>query len=145
MSRARSSRDVEREFLLAFWKVHILHHAAEEPVVGQWILEELRRHGHAVSPGTLYPLLKRMQRNGWLRCETDPDTGLRGRRYYHLTPRGAAVLQVLRAAVVELHHEVVEGAAAHAQEAPQERAAIGRETPSGKTRAGTRRRAPRRS
>lgn len=102
---------VTREVLLGFWKVHILHHAAEEAVVGQWILEELRRHGHAVSPGTLYPLLKRMERNGWLRCETDPAAGPRGRRYYHLTARGAAVLDVLRAAVVELHHEVVEEAA----------------------------------
>lgn len=102
---------VTREVLLGFWKVHILHHAAEEPVVGQWILEELRRHGHAVSPGTLYPLLKRMERNGWLRCESDPAAGLRGRRYYHLTARGAAVLEVLREAVVELHHEVVEEAA----------------------------------
>ncbi len=105
---------ITREVLLGFWKVHILHHAAGEPVVGQWILEELRRHGHAVSPGTLYPLLKRMERNGWLRCEADPAAGLRGRRYYHLTARGAAVLQVLREAVVELHHEVVE-------EAPAER------------------------
>lgn len=102
---------VIREVLLGFWKVHILHHAAEEPVVGQWILAELRRHGHDVSPGTLYPLLKRMERNGWLRCETDPASGLRGRRYYHLTPRGAAVLRVLRDAVTELHHEVVEEAA----------------------------------
>lgn len=101
---------VIREVLLGFWKVHILHHAAQEPVVGQWILAELRRHGHDVSPGTLYPLLKRMERNGWLRCETDPAAGLRGRRYYHLTPRGAAVLDVLRDAVVELHHEVVEEA-----------------------------------
>lgn len=106
---------VTREVLLGFWKVHILHHAAAEPVVGQWILEELRRHGHAVSPGTLYPLLKRMERNGWLRCETDPATGLRGRRYYHLTARGAAVLEVLREAVVELHHELVEEAADHAR------------------------------
>jgi DNA-binding PadR family transcriptional regulator len=105
---------VIREILLGFWKVHILHHAAEEPVVGQWILAELRRHGHDVSPGTLYPLLKRMERNGWLRCESDPASGPRGRRYYHLTPRGAAVLGVLREAVIELHHEVVEEAAEHA-------------------------------
>jgi len=109
---------VTREVLLGFWKVHILHHAAEEPVVGQWILAELRRHGHDVSPGTLYPLLKRMERNGWLRCETDPATGLRGRRYYHLTPHGAEVLSFLREAVVELHHEVIEEAA-HAHRAKQ--------------------------
>ena len=35
-------KEVEREILLGFWKVHILHHAGEEPVYGQWILEELQ-------------------------------------------------------------------------------------------------------
>jgi len=133
-----------REVLLGFWKVHILHHAAEEPVVGQWILAELRKHGHEVSPGTLYPLLKRMERNGWLRCESDPATGLRGRRYYHLTARGASVLHFLRAAVVELHHEVVEEAASAPQTRPSStkvttpaRAAA---APGGKTGRTTRRR-----
>jgi PadR family transcriptional regulator, regulatory protein PadR len=96
-----------REILLGFWKVHILHHAAEDPVVGQWVLTELRRHGYDISPGTLYPLLKRMERNGWLRCEVEAGAGPRGRRYYHLTADGAAVLKVLRETVVELHHEVV--------------------------------------
>jgi DNA-binding PadR family transcriptional regulator len=99
-----------REVLLGFWKVHILHHASEDRVYGQWVLTELRRHGYDISPGTLYPLLNRMERNGWLRCEIEPGTGPRGRRYYHLTGHGAAVLRVLRAATVELHHEVVEEA-----------------------------------
>lgn len=102
-----------REILLGFWKVHILHHAAEHPVVGQWVLTELRRHGYDISPGTLYPLLKRMERNGWLRCEVETGTGPRGRRYYHLTAAGAAVLAIVRDTVVELHHEVVEEAAPH--------------------------------
>jgi len=136
---------VTREVLLGFWKVHILHHAAEEPVVGQWILAELRRHGHEVSPGTLYPLLKRMERNGWLRCETDPASGLRGRRYYHLTPRGAAVLEVLREAVIELHHEVVEEAAEHARARTTRRASTP-STPAPLTpRGNARRRTARRS
>jgi PadR family transcriptional regulator PadR len=98
-----------REILLAFWKVHILHHAAEHPVVGQWMLAELRRHGYDVSPGTLYPLLKRMERNGWLRCEVDDGAGPRGRRYYHLTPHGASVLTALRKSVSELRLEVLHG------------------------------------
>ena len=51
---------LRREILLAFWKVHILHHAAEGTIYGQGILEELRHHGYSVSPGTIYPLLKRM-------------------------------------------------------------------------------------
>jgi DNA-binding PadR family transcriptional regulator len=49
-----------REILLSLWKIHILHHAAAGPVVGLWMLQELRRHGYDVSPGTIYPLLRRM-------------------------------------------------------------------------------------
>ena len=105
-----------REILLGFWKAHILHHAAERPIVGQWVLTELRRHGYDISPGTLYPLLKRLERNGWLKSETAVGAGNRRRRYYHLTTRGATVLENLRESVVELHHEVVE-------EAPSQRRA----------------------
>src|SRR5688572_9328707 len=108
--KAVDAKLLTREILLGFWKVHILHHAAEHPVIGQWILTELRHHGYDISPGTLYPLLKRMERNGWLRCEAEAGTGRR--RYYHLTPDGAAVLDILRDNVIELHHEVVEEATA---------------------------------
>jgi PadR family transcriptional regulator PadR len=31
-----------REIVLGFWKTHILHHADEGPVVGHWMLQELR-------------------------------------------------------------------------------------------------------
>ncbi|VDB02117.1 hypothetical protein BANRA_05451 [Klebsiella pneumoniae] len=37
-------------------RLHILHHAAEEPVFGL-IIEELRRHGYEMSAGTVYPML----------------------------------------------------------------------------------------
>ena len=107
------SKLLTREILLGFWKVHILHHAAERPIIGQWVLTELRRHGYDISPGTLYPLLKRLERNGWLRSEAAVGRGKSRRRYYHLTKRGAAVLDVLRDTVIELHHEVVEEAPAH--------------------------------
>ena len=107
-----------REILLGFWKVHILHHAAAHPVIGQWVVTELRRHGYDISPGTLYPLLKRLERNGWLRSEVAVGEGQRRRRYYHLTRRGAAVLNVLRETVVELHHEIVAEAAPHPPHKP---------------------------
>ena len=43
----RDRDPVVREFLLTFWKIHILHHAAEhQGVYGQWMLEELGRHGY---------------------------------------------------------------------------------------------------
>jgi PadR family transcriptional regulator PadR len=95
---------VIREFLLGFWKIHILHHAEEQGVYGQWMLEELRRHGYRLSPGTMYPLLARMARRGWLRA-TEPATP-RAPRVYRTTPAGAQLLTRLRASMAELQHEV---------------------------------------
>jgi PadR family transcriptional regulator PadR len=95
-----------REILLSFWKIHILHHAAEHPVVGQWMLEELRQHGYTVSAGTLYPVLKRMETHGWLRSEADETAGPRARREYHLTPAGRRVLVVVSRFLKELTGEV---------------------------------------
>jgi len=109
MMQPAAAREVVREFLLSFWKVHILHHAGEEPVVGQWMMRELRRHGYEVSPGTLYPLLARMAERGWLRAAADPKAGRRARKEYTLTRGGRSVLTLLRREVVELHREVVLG------------------------------------
>jgi len=93
--------------LLSFWKVHILHHAGEEPIHGQWILSELRRHGYEISPGTLYPLLKRMERLGWLKGKADPEGGRRARKDYRLTADGRKVLRLIQGQLEELHEEVV--------------------------------------
>lgn len=100
---------VSREILLAFWKVHILHHAGERPIYGQWLIEELRRHGFEVSPGTLYPLLARMEQQGWLRLSRPRATAAspKARREYVLTRQGATALTRLRRQVNELHREVV--------------------------------------
>jgi PadR family transcriptional regulator PadR len=98
---------IAREFLLGFWKIHILHHAADgRGVYGQWMLEELRHHGYRLSPGTLYPILARMTQRGWLRS-TEP-TRSKAARVYHLTPRGHEVLNQIRAALDELYGEVGE-------------------------------------
>ncbi len=87
---------LNREIFLSLWKIHILHHAREGAVVGQWMLQELWRHGYEVSPGTLYPLLRRLERNGWLRSARSGN-GPRARRDYHLTAHGReAVAQVER-------------------------------------------------
>lgn len=101
---------VTREILLSFWKVHILHHAAEGPIYGQWISEELRRHGYSISPGTLYPLLRRMEGNGWLQATPSANSSGHTRKDYRLTKDGRKVLAFLRAQVKELHREVVEEA-----------------------------------
>jgi PadR family transcriptional regulator PadR len=107
-SRQSVKRKVlQREILLGFWKVHILHHAAEGPVVGQWMLRELREHGYEVSPGTLYPVLRRMEKNGWLRSKADKKAGPKARREYSLTAQGREVLREVLACLTELRGEVL--------------------------------------
>ena len=102
-------KQVNREILLGFWKVHILHHADEGPLYGQWMLTELRHHGYEISPGTLYPLLQRMERLGWLKSKSDPRGGKRARINYRLTVDGKKVLRAVRAQIRELYDEVVAG------------------------------------
>jgi DNA-binding PadR family transcriptional regulator len=98
-------RTVLHELLLPFWKIHILHHARERPIYGLWMLEELAEHGYRVSPGTLYPVLARMERNGWLssRAGSQP----KARREYRLTRAGQQVLVMVKGFLTELHREVV--------------------------------------
>ena len=94
----------DREIRLALWKLHILHHAEERPVYGLWLLGELAEHGHRLSPGTLYPILARMERNGWLRSQAA--NSARGRRNYRITGAGRRLLEQLRDEVQELHREL---------------------------------------
>ena len=100
-------KEVSREILLGFWKAHILHHAEEGALHGHWMLTELREHGYHISPGTLYPLLQRMERLGWLKSTANPRGGLRARRDYRLTSAGRKVLDLVREQVRELHRELV--------------------------------------
>ena len=97
---------VFREVTLAFWKVHILHHAAKEPIYGQWIINELHRHGYDIKTGTLYPLLRRMERNGWIAAQKNASRAPHGRINYKLTKTGHKVLKSLRVKVRELYDEV---------------------------------------
>ena len=97
---------VQREILHSFWKIHVLHHAAEGPVYGQWMLQELREHGYEVSPGTLFPMLARMEERGWLRSERDENGGARARKDYYLTDKGRDVLEIVRQQLEELRLEV---------------------------------------
>lgn len=106
--KSAPDKALAREILLGFWKVHILHHAAHGEIHGQWILEELRHHGYDISPGTLYPLLNRLEKLGWIKLSAKDGTGPKARKSYRLTKSGAAVLEHVREQVRELHREVSE-------------------------------------
>src|SRR6202158_476376 len=95
---------VVREFLLAFWKIHILHHADEHGVYGQWMLEELQEHGYRLSPGTLYPILARRAQRGGLRS-AEPKRPAAA-RMYRPTPHGRDVFNRVRESLDGLYREV---------------------------------------
>jgi len=97
-----------REVLLNFWKIHILHHAAEDTVYGQWMTGELRRHGYDISPGTLYPLLRRMESHGWLESVKATSASIHSRKEYRLTKLGLQALDLIRAQLSELCREVLD-------------------------------------
>ena len=87
-------------------QLHVLHHAAEGEVHGSWITEELARHGHRISPGTLYPTLHRMEEEGLLRSRTKTVEGRR-LRIYTATPRGRRALEQARHTLRELADELL--------------------------------------
>ncbi len=89
--------------LSGFIRMHILHHAAEHPVYGNWMLEELREHGYRLSPGTLYPMLRGLERDGLLRAA---ETGGTNRREYVITAEGERALAEARLRLRELFREV---------------------------------------
>jgi len=93
-----------QRLLAGFIRMHVLHHAAEGGLFGNWMIEELRHHGYKISAGTLYPMLRKMEKDGWIQGR-DEKRGAR-RRLYRITPRGRAALQEVRARLQELFHEV---------------------------------------
>jgi PadR family transcriptional regulator PadR len=95
-----------KELLRGAVRLHILHHAAEEPVHGAWMSAELARHGYAISPGTLYPTLHRLEAEGLLTSRSEVVAG-RTRRLYSATDAGLAALAEGRRAVAELAAEVL--------------------------------------
>lgn len=54
------------ELLSGLIPLHILHHAARDDIYGQWMIGELRDHGYRIEPGTLYPMLPRLEQRGYL-------------------------------------------------------------------------------
>lgn len=86
-------------------RLHILHHACEEPIFGLGMIEELARHGYRLSPGTLYPIVHEMERKGLLRSKQQQVNG-RIRRVYSATPSGRKALQAAKQRVRELFGEL---------------------------------------
>lgn len=90
-------------------RLHILHHAAHEPIFGLGIIEELARHGYKLSAGTLYPLLHGLEQKGYLRSAEERN-GRWSRKVYRATPLGRKALEAAKEKVQELFGELFEKA-----------------------------------
>jgi PadR family transcriptional regulator, regulatory protein PadR len=96
-----------RSFFLGFIKIHILHHAVEGSIYGLWLIDELRRHGYTISPGTLYPILHSLEEEGLLVSKQEVVEG-KVRKYYRTTAKGKKALRQAKAKVRELLEEIAE-------------------------------------
>ena len=92
-----------------FIRLHVLRHAAEGEVFGFGVIKELRRHGYDLSPGTLYPILHRLERRGYIASEKRAVQG-RMRPVYRIMPAGRKAFEEARHKVRELFAELIEEA-----------------------------------
>jgi PadR family transcriptional regulator len=88
-------------------RLHLLHHAAQEPIYGLAMMKELGRHGYRLSAGTLYPILHGLEAGGYL-TSTKCRIGKTLRRVYRATPAGRRVLKSAKLKVSELFGELFE-------------------------------------
>jgi len=98
----------DRDLYAGLIRLHILHHAAKEPIFGLAMIEELGRHGYKLSPGTLYPLLHGLEQRGYLRAREER-AGRSVRGVYRATPMGKRALAAAKGKVRELFGELLEG------------------------------------
>lgn len=94
-----------RKLFLGFVQIHILHHAKKEPFYGVWMIDELREHGYDMSPGSLYPILHDMTKNGLL-IQFEKNVEGKIRKYYGITEKGEVVLEEARKKAYELFKEI---------------------------------------
>jgi DNA-binding PadR family transcriptional regulator len=73
----------------------VLHQLANEHY-GYSLRLELAERGFDINEGTLYPLLRRLEKQGLLQSRWDVDNG-RPRRYYSLAPAGHDLYLALKA------------------------------------------------
>jgi DNA-binding HxlR family transcriptional regulator len=87
--------DTVRNILLALVRVHIRHHAVSERIFGAGVAQVLACHGYQISPGTLYPLLHRLEQDGLLTSASGVVAG-KARKRYVATDKGRQGLAALQ-------------------------------------------------
>jgi DNA-binding PadR family transcriptional regulator len=94
-----------RDLMGGFVRLHVLHHASSGPIFGIGIIEKLAFHGYVLSPGTLYPILHGLERDGFLQSRGEI-VGKKRRRVYQITAEGRKILMLSKARLWELFKEI---------------------------------------
>jgi PadR family transcriptional regulator PadR len=77
------------------------------PAYGLELATTLGHNRHLFSSeGTLYPLLARLRKQGWVQTSWQESAGGPPRRYYELTSEGTATLELFRTTWTELRQAV---------------------------------------
>lgn len=107
MKEKPTPRALEHHDLLSgLIRLHVLHHAAEQEIYGQWMIDELAHHGYRLSPGTLYPMLHKMERDGYLVSRQERE-GRTVRKLYTITPKGKEGLALAKERIREFTGEAM--------------------------------------
>ena len=96
---------VNKRLFQGFICLHMLHHAAVEPFFGTWMIEELAGHGYKLSPGTIYPILHNLEKEGLL-SKYSENYGGKIRKYYEITEAGKRELNEAKTYLKELVGEI---------------------------------------
>ena len=78
---------------------------------GYSLIQQLAEQGLVIEEGTLYPLLRRLEKQGLLESEWEVGES-RPRKYYRISPTGRDVLNTLRAdwfETVEMMRRILQG------------------------------------
>ena len=77
----------------------------QRPHYGYSLLSTLERAGFGVDANTLYPLLRRLEKQGLLTSEWNTDDA-RPRKFYSISPRGEQFLEALTREWTELNSNI---------------------------------------
>ncbi len=82
-------RAFETEMNRGFLQVLVLV-SLERKMYGYRMIKHLEELGYSVEENTLYPLLRRLEKNGWIASEWDVSED-RPKKFYVITDKGSAV------------------------------------------------------
>ena len=99
MANVDNTRSQMRKGMLEYCILLLLRH---QPLYANDIIGQLKKAEMIVVEGTLYPLLNRLKKDGWLKYEWQESTQGPPRKYYTLTAEGEEALQQLDASWSEL-------------------------------------------